>query len=228
MCRRQKPAVYGGVQMKNILNYQSSEYDCGPTTLINAIRYLFERDEIAPELLKAISLYTLDSYNAEGESGKSGTSRMAMQFLASWMNQYGASKHFPIHAWFLEENQVYISSHSEIVSCLQQGGVVIIRVWLEEDAHYVLLTQALGEGEEIGLFDPYYTDFAEEDYIPEEHGFRVVEDQPWKMNRIVKAEIMNSREKISYGMGEKGAREAMLLFNTRTQLTPEKTIEYMI
>lgn len=214
--------------MKNILNYQSSEYDCGPTTLINAVRFLFERDEIAPELLKSIALYTLDSYNAEGESGKSGTSRMAMQFLASWMNQYGASKHFPIHARFLEENQVYIGPHSEIVSCLQQRGVAIVRVWLDGDAHYVLLTEAFDEGREIGLFDPYYVDFAKESYAPEEHGFREVKDEPWRMNRIVKADVMNSRENISYGMGEKDMREAMLLFNTNTQLTPEKTIEYMI
>ena len=27
--------------MKNLLIYQSTEYDCGPTTLTNAIRYLF-------------------------------------------------------------------------------------------------------------------------------------------------------------------------------------------
>ncbi len=32
--------------MKNLLIYQSTEYDCGPTTLTNAIRYLFDREEI--------------------------------------------------------------------------------------------------------------------------------------------------------------------------------------
>lgn len=213
--------------MKNILNYQSSEYDCGPTSLTNAIRYLFERESIAPELLKAISLYTLDSYNEEGESGKSGTSRMAMQFLASWMNQYGERKNFPIKARFLEESQVYIGPSSEIVECLQQRGVAVVRVWLGPDAHYVLLTEA--RGDEIGLFDPYYIDFDKiENYDPAEHGFQVIHDQPHKMNRLVKAEIMNRRDVVSYGMGEKGMREAMLLYNTETMLTPEKTIEYVI
>lgn len=52
--------------MKNVLNYQSSEYDCGPTTLTNALRFLFERCDIPPELLKAIALYTLDAYNEQG------------------------------------------------------------------------------------------------------------------------------------------------------------------
>ena len=30
--------------MKNYLNYQSSEYDCGPFSLINSLRYLYERE----------------------------------------------------------------------------------------------------------------------------------------------------------------------------------------
>ena len=35
--------------MKNLLNYQSSEYDCGPVSLTNAIRYLFDREVIYPD-----------------------------------------------------------------------------------------------------------------------------------------------------------------------------------
>ncbi|MDO4333541.1 MAG: peptidase C39 [Eubacteriales bacterium] len=213
--------------MKNILNYQSSEYDCGPTTLINAVRYLFDRETVTPELLKAISLYTLDSYNEEGESGKSGTSRMAMQFLASWMNQYGERKKFPIRARFLEEDQVYIGQNSEIVECLQQKGVAVVRVWLEKDPHYVLLTHA-GQ-DEIGLFDPYYVDFGTcKERLWEERGFRVITDQPWRLNRMVKAAVMNAKGVADYGMGEKSMREAMLIYNTETRLTPEKTIEYII
>ena len=40
--------------MKNLLIYQSTEYDCGPTTLTNAIRYLFDREEIYPDIVKYI------------------------------------------------------------------------------------------------------------------------------------------------------------------------------
>lgn len=32
--------------MKNPLHYQFSEYDCGPTSMQNAISFLFEREEI--------------------------------------------------------------------------------------------------------------------------------------------------------------------------------------
>ena len=78
--------------MKNPLSYQTTEYDCGPTTLLNAMRYLFKREEIPPDIIKHISLYSLDSYNDKGESGKNGTSSMAMLFLSEWLNKFGKIK----------------------------------------------------------------------------------------------------------------------------------------
>ena len=65
--------------MKNLLIYQSTEYDCGPTTLTNAIRYLFDREETLPGIIPSniIMLYCLDSYNEAGEVGKRGTSASA-------------------------------------------------------------------------------------------------------------------------------------------------------
>lgn len=213
--------------MKNVLNYQSSEYDCGPTSLTNALRYLFERCDIPPEMLKAIALYTLDAYNAEGETGKSGTSAMAMQFLANWFEQYGKCKKFPISASFLRAEQVKMTRDSAIVSCLQQGGVAVVRCWLGGDGHYVLLTRALGD--EIGLFDPYAVHpqaFSAEKLLAK--GIRIVEDQPCVMNRIVQAEILDSVKKVNYGMGEFPIREALLLYNQITRRTEDNTVEYMI
>lgn len=207
--------------MKNILNYQTSEYDCGPTTLTNAIRYLFDREQIAPELLKAIHLYTLDAFNEKGETGKSGTSQMAMRFLSSWFNQYGKTKQFPIYSEFLEEEQVYIGQNSRITGCLQQKGVVVVRVLLEREEHYVLLNEV--SEEEIGLFDPYYT----ED-IFNEPGITVVKDQPGKMNRRVKRDLLNRKDGVIYALGPIEIREAMLIYNKVTRKTEENSIEYII
>ena len=47
--------------MKNLLNYQSSEYDCAPVSVTNGIRYLFEREEIYPDMIKGIMVYGMDS-----------------------------------------------------------------------------------------------------------------------------------------------------------------------
>ena len=60
--------------MKNPLRYQLSEYDCGPTSMLNALAFLFEREDIPPEAVRNIMLYCLDCYGSDGVSGKSGTS----------------------------------------------------------------------------------------------------------------------------------------------------------
>ena len=48
--------------MDNPLRYQMTEYDCGPTSMLNAVSYLFRRDEIPPELTRNIMLYCLDCF----------------------------------------------------------------------------------------------------------------------------------------------------------------------
>jgi len=207
--------------MKNILNYQTSEYDCGPTTLINAIRYLFDREQITPELLKAISLYTLDAYNDNGEDGKNGTSQMAMKFISSWLNQYGKSRQFPVYSEFLEGEQVYIGQNSPLIGCIQQQGVVVARVWHGGEGHYVLLNEV--EGDEIGIFDPYYTSKA---YHTQE--ISSVEGQPEKMNHRVKMELMNRQDTSTYALGEITKREAMLIYCTTTRQVPDNSIEFII
>ena len=52
--------------MKVPLRFQITEYDCATTTLQNAISFLFEREEIPAEIIRTISLYTLDCYDEEG------------------------------------------------------------------------------------------------------------------------------------------------------------------
>jgi len=207
--------------MKNILNYQTTEYDCGPTSITNTVRYLFDREQIPPDILKAISLYTLDAYNEKGESGKNGTSQMAMRFLSNWMNQYGKTNNFPIFSEFIEGEQVYIGQNSAIIGCLQQNGVVVVRVLLGDEGHYVLLNDIMDD--EIGLFDPYYVE-----KIPNILEISIVEGQPRKMNRIIRADIMNHNDGVTYAMGTTDKRQAILIYNTDTRKTQEKTIEYII
>ena len=79
--------------MKNFLIYQSSEYDCGPVSLINGIRYLFDREEIFPDVIKFIMLYCMDTYNEAGELCKHGTSAAAMNFVAESFQSGQAVSH---------------------------------------------------------------------------------------------------------------------------------------
>lgn len=199
--------------MKNYLIYQSSEYDCGPVSLINGIRYLFEREEILPDLIKFIMLYCMDTYNEDGELCKHGTSAAAMNFITNWMNHFGQFRHFPLHCEFLSGEEVTIKEGSKIVDALSQGGVVILHVFLEVP-HYVLLTGI--EGDRALIFDPYYEEEGTPEFDAEYYteGIAFIKDQPKKANRAVTLERLNRFTRGYYEMGEYDTREAVLMFST--------------
>ncbi|MCM1386205.1 MAG: hypothetical protein NC231_02670 [Bacillus sp. (in: Bacteria)] len=213
--------------MKNLLNYQSSEYDCGPVTLTNAVRYLFEREDIYPDIIKYIMLYCLDSYNENGEVGKHGTSATAMMFLSNWLNQFGRMKNFPISCEFISGEDVHINQTGKILYALQQGGVVVLRVFLDV-GHYVLLTGV--EDDNIYLFDPYYEEEDDPELSEEysEPGITFIPDQPKRANRLVSIERLNRTGEGFYEMGPYPIREAVIIFNNNTRLLPEDTIDYFI
>lgn len=206
--------------MKSPLNYQVTEYDCGPTTLLNAMSYLFRREQIPPDIIKHIMLFCLDSYNEKGEFGKNGTSQMAMMFLSNWFNQFGRTKKFPIQSEYLTGEEVYIGENSKVIYALQQGGVVAARVRYE-CWHYVLLTGA--DKERVYLFDPYYRDkpFSQKE-------LEIVTDMPCSMNRRVPYGRLNSAGRGAYALGPEETREAVIIFNRETQKKPADTIEYFI
>ena len=206
--------------MKNPLSYQITEYDCGPSTMMNAISYLFKREDIPPDVVKYIMLYSLDVYNEKGEFGKMGTSGMAMLFLSNWLNQFGKVKSFPVHCEFLTGESVYIGQTSKLVAGIQQGGVAVVRLmygcW-----HYVLLTGA--DERYIYLFDPYYR--RQPFRIP---GVELVHGHPARMNRKVAWDVLNSEGKGVYALGPIVTREATVIFNRDAQRTAADTIEYFI
>ena len=87
--------------MKNPLHYQVSEFDCGPTTVLNALSYLFQREDLPAELVRNIMIYCLDCYNEEGRPGGNGTSRAAMMFLSNWLNGFGKVSKLPVSSRYL-------------------------------------------------------------------------------------------------------------------------------
>lgn len=206
--------------MKIPLQYQRTEYDCGPTALLNAISFLFHREEIPPDILRYIFMYTLDSFNQKGEACKSGTSQMAMMFLSNWMNQYAKTKRLPIACEYLDEEGIMMTKNSRLVSAIQQGGVVVVRLYYGCD-HYVTLTGLTGES--VLLFDPYFRKraFAQE-------GIDMIHTMPCVANRRVDFSALNKETKTPYALGPPKKREAVLIFNTKTRQTPETSIEYFL
>jgi len=205
--------------VNNPLRYQVSEYDCGPTCLLNALSYLFRRDDIPPEVVRNIMLYCLDSFGADGREGRNGTSRTAMQFLSVWLDGFGKTGRLPISSTFLTDGDVYLGEYSRIRDALRRGGAAVVRIDLT-GWHYVLLTSI--EGDEVRLFDPYY--MAENTV----EGVRFIADRPDAYNRIVSTALLEREVQTPYAFGPVEGREAVLLFNERTRLTEENTVEYFI
>ena len=218
--------------MKNPLHYQLSEYDCGPTSMLNAISFLFDREDVPPEIIRNIMLYSLDCYGAGGAFGKSGTSRTAMMFLSNWLDGYGQTCSLPISSSYITGKSVYIGSESLINDTLRRRGVVVVRLHYGVE-HYVLLT---GEREgKILLFDPWFeepensSDTLDPGYsskdphlsenLQDSCSIIVTTDHPFEYNRIIPASAFNRETHDLYALGETERREAVLLFNNRTKLT---------
>ena len=58
--------------MKSPLRYQATRYDCGPTTMLNAIIFLFDREEIPPDLVRHIGICAFDPYYKGNEVNRPG------------------------------------------------------------------------------------------------------------------------------------------------------------
>lgn len=184
--------------------------------MVNAMRYLFDREEIHPGVLKQIWIMGIDTYCDHGRVGRHGTSRASMKYMTEWLQEYGRGCKFPIAAEFLGDGEAVVTPEGKAWACLEQGGCIIMRCYTGKIAHYVLLTRILSDGE-IGLFDPY----AENPEF-EGEGRRVVEGHPKEMNRAVRWDLLNLEDRAcDYAMGEPEVRE-MILLSRRDKDDPEK------
>lgn len=207
-------------KVKNPLHYQISNYDCGPTSVLNAVNYLFDRDEISPEIIRNTMLYCLDCYGPEGTQGKSGTSRAAIQFLNNWLNGYASTGQLPIKCKYLSGRSVYFGDTSFVTDALKRGGAVVIRLFYDE-WHYVTLTGISKEG--ILVFDPYYRT----EPFPDT-AIQMINNKPWHYNRIIPEYVFNREILDWYSLGPIEGREALVIFNSSTIIEENLNIEYFI
>ena len=206
--------------MKNPLHYQLSEYDCGPTSMHNAMSFLFEREEIPPEVIRNIMLYCLDCWDTKGIPGKKGTSCTAMMFLCDWLDGLGRIGQLPVSGQYISGKNVYVGKTGLIHDTLICKGAAVVRLHYEVP-HYVLFTGE--QGEHIQMFDPYYQEeaFSQPDV-------QLIVDHPFSYNRLVPFSYFNKETTELYSLGTMEEREAVLLFNEHTKRTMDKTIEYFI
>lgn len=194
--------------MKIPLRYQITEYDCGPTSIINAITCLFEREEIPPTLIYNIMKYTLDEFDTLGEENKGGTYTLAVKLLAHWINLYAKTKNFNINCDVLENEDVDINN-AKVRECIDNNGVIVARVW-QTCEHYVIITKI--DDKYAYLFDPYYTEIGTYDNDSE---VEIIKYRKLEYNRKVSLNRMMSDAKEDYSLVKNENKELLLLAKTK-------------
>lgn len=188
--------------MKTPLRYQMTEFDCGTVSLLNCIMFLFEREEIPAELVKAISTYTLDCYDEFGNLGQKGTSRDAVKYLSRWIVEFSSKKNLGISCKYLSGKNVGID---KIKQCLDNGGCVNLRTYYDVE-HYVTITHY--DDEYIYVFDPYYSikkEYENNEYID------LITNKPFNYNKRVKIERFLETTKNELALGPISKREVVLI-----------------
>lgn len=189
--------------MKVPLRYQNTEYDCGTTSFVNALAYLYDREDIPIELLKTIYKFTLDVEGKDGIEGTGGTSRKHAELLAKYFVEY-ANKNdkFDINCKILNGKDVTLE---KMKKALEDNGVIIARCW-QDTEHYVLITKI--DDNFVYIFDPYYL---EEDYYVKDDDVAIVLHETFTHNRLVKIERLFDESLKDFSLLEESKRSIILM-----------------
>lgn len=189
--------------MKVPLRYQNTEYDYGTTSFVNALAYLYDREDIPIELLKTIYKFTLDVEGKDGIEGTGGTSRKHAELLAKYFVEY-ANKNdkFDINCKILNGKDVTLE---KMKKALEDNGVIIARCW-QDTEHYVLITKI--DDNFVYIFDPYYLG---EDYYVKDDDVAIVLHETFTHNRLVKIERLFDESLKDFSLLEESKRSIILM-----------------
>jgi hypothetical protein len=201
---------------KTPFSYQATEWDCVPVTFVNALKYLFNREDIPPIAIQRIWQSSLDSISKHGELGIGGTDVHGVQAIMYFLKEYFKSYkdgEFQLKCEYLHycnktNENVHLRGRSKIKSCINRGGVALITVFTD-GLHYVLgLGADPNDSNRFLLFDPCY----EKDRKDSEH-IKFLDPNPNNKgaNVSVSLERLDSHKRLMYSMGDIKNRECCLI-----------------
>lgn len=196
--------------MKSPLRYQATGADCGKTSFVNAFMYLFEREEIPPQVVDFITRVSGDC-NLAVNGYYRGTSANSLAFLAAWCNDYLVKAGMPIRCQALRDDEVSVEDGSVLAEGLRSGAVAVCGCRMRHD-HYVLMTEMTDT--DVLLFDPFYDTFPPQCFAIPETGVQWVDDKPFTHNRIVSRAVLNDPDSVGYSLYANSGRDAILLWRT--------------
>jgi predicted double-glycine peptidase len=188
--------------MKVPLRYQMTKYECGTASLLNAIAYLYDREETPVELLKTIFNYTIDDFGSDGRLGDGGTSSEALMLVTHHLNNYAKETGFNIKAEFFSRSDV---NERLFQKHLKSGTVAVVWVW-QTNGHYVLVNKI--DDNKVYIFDSWYM---MGDKYDKDDEVEIVPDNLQKYNRVVSQNRFFSHGNADFAQGKFEKREVLFI-----------------
>lgn len=191
--------------MKSPFRYQVSESDCFPTSILNALGYLFDRSDIPGAVIQRIYLYSLDGVG-RGQRIADGTTNEGARLLIEWIRTY-RTRHFKVGTDFLRGDRVTLEPQGAIARTLRGGGLAICDVSDQQRYWHSMLVLGIKDGW-VECWDPYYRRALK----------KMAHHAEWNpaathsANLRVQVRWMNAPRSASLRLGPVGGRSAVLLW----------------
>ena len=180
--------------MKIPLRFQMTESDSGKITLLNAISYLFEREEIDSSLIKGIHKHTINEDNI----------LLKQESICDFGKKILNKKKYNLDLNILKREEVNLKTIKDNMK--NDSACIIMHLYLNGKSHYCLTTNI--DNNYIYLFDPYYLD---DIYFDEERMVEIIFDNPFEYNRRVNIKRFNSMTMSDFALGPLEHRECLII-----------------
>ena len=188
--------------MKTPLNYQVTSKDNSNAALEDSLMFLFEREEMPLEILKALYVYSVECYNDKTEYNTAEYGKQYMATMSRYISDVLKNKNLNFNCVHSKGESVTLSS---ILYCLKNYGCACVKVWKDNEPHYVTVTAL--DSSSVYLFDPYY-EYAS--FYKANDNVKAILDMPFNYNRKVKLEHFVRSRQDDYCMGAPANREAVM------------------
>lgn len=190
--------------MKIPLRFQITEFDCGTIALQNAISYLYDRENVPAELVRAISIYTVNCYDERGNISENGTSRDVMENMTVWIDNFLHQCNFNLNCRRYVGENIDLNA---IKQCVDERGCALFKTYRDGMEHFVIITMM--DEEFLYIWDSYYLG---ETYYDSERKISIIFNKPFHYNRKVSIERFLETSTKDFALGPVNEREC-LLFN---------------
>src|SRR5574340_1346047 len=140
------------VELFTPLRYQATEADCYPTSILNALVWLFEQHELPGAALHHIYASCLDGIE-HGVAG-SYTSEHAGLALVGWLNEFKTPS-FAVATEVVRGHNLNLRHSGQVLRWLRRGGVAVLDVRVTTRTTHSILARSAG-ADHLELWDSYF------------------------------------------------------------------------